>query len=209
MKLLVSGSTRLVARAATRYGYNLGILTTPSNRNSVKTIVQTGLPWAVDNGAFSGFDAERFRRLLRRVSGQPRLLWVACPDVVGDAKRTLELFGLWGPELVAAGVPVAFIGQDGQEDLSLPLWDEFCAFFVGGTTRWKLSQAAADLARECKSRGKLLHMGRVNSRRRIQAAFDLGCDSVDGSSASMFGDKYIWKHCRWIKQMQAQSGLFA
>lgn len=60
-------------------------------------------------------------------------------------------------------------------------WDEFDALFIGGTTRWKLSEAAHELAAEAKRRGKWLHMGRVNSWPRMQIASAMGCDSVDGT----------------------------
>lgn len=206
MILLVSGSTSTVSGLASRWPQRLGHLLTPSNRNSVSSLLATGLAWACDNGAFSGFDPARFRRLLQRASGQPRLLWIVCPDVVADARGTLVLFDQWANEVATAG-PVAFVGQDGAEGLELP-WDRFDCLFIGGSTEWKLSESAADVAAEAKTRGKWLHMGRVNSRRRMETAADLGCDSIDGSSASMFGDKYIHKYALWMEQIESQGGLF-
>lgn len=199
MMLLVSGSTRSVGRLAAQSVETLGHLVTPKNRNSIESILGTGLKWAVDNGAFSGFDPVAFRRLLRRVAGRPRLLWVVCPDRVGDAQETLRLFDQWQAEVARAG-PVAFVGQDGQEDLETP-WDRFDCLFIGGTTEWKLSKAAQDLAAEAKRRGKSIHLGRVNSRRRLRYAWSIRADSTDGSSASMFGDKYIHKYLRWQAEM--------
>lgn len=197
MRLMVSGSMASVARMTT-YREHLGVLLTPKNRNSVKAVLATGLPWAIDNGAYSGFNAHAFVRLCLKAEGRPRLLWVACPDVVGDAARTLVDFCRWQPALRLLNLPVALVGQDGLEDLHVP-WDLFTCLFLGGSTEWKLSHAAWDLAREAKRRGKLVHMGRVNSLRRMRIAQVFGCDSIDGSSASMFGDKYIHKYCRWIK----------
>lgn len=164
VRLLVSGTTRTLARLAGAHARHLGKLLTPQSRNSARWAGAGGLPWACDNGCFRRLDERAFRGMVRRVAGRPGLLWVVCPDVVADARSTLELFDAWEPELRAAGVPVAFVGQDGQEDLPLP-WDRFEALFVGGSTGWKLSEAAADLTGEAKARGKLVHMGRVNSRR--------------------------------------------
>jgi hypothetical protein len=203
VRLLVSGSTAIVRRLAPRWPGVLGHLLTPANRNSVASLLATGLPWGADNGAFGGFDPVRFRRFLRRIRGQPRCLWVVAPDAVGDARRTLALWREWRDEVRAAGQPVAFVGQDGAEDLDIP-WGEFDAWFVGGSTRWKLSQAAADLDGQAGRRGKWVHMGRCNSRRRLRAAYDRGCDSVDGSSISMFGDKYIHQFCLWARQLGEQ-----
>jgi hypothetical protein len=201
--ILVSGSTKTVQGLVRRREGNLGLLLTPANRNSVASVVATGLPWAMDNGAYSGFDAVAFRRKVARFVGQPRLLFVCCPDVVGKARETLESFEVWRGEIAARGLPVALVGQDGAEDLELP-WDCFDAWFVGGSTRWKLSAASADLIGEAKRRGKHCHMGRVNSRRRLRIAGGMGCDSVDGSSLSMYGDKYIHKFCRWAREVDGE-----
>ncbi len=207
MRLLVSGTTRTIARLASRWPGRLGHLLTPASGNSVVTAQQHGLPWAADNGAFSGFDPRRFRRFLRRLAGHPGCLFVVCPDVVLDARATLNLFGEWCLEVRASGQPVAFVGQDGAEDGDLP-WSDLDAWFVGGSTRWKLSQASADLCQEARARGKHIHMGRVNSRRRLRAAFDMGCHSVDGSGLSRFGDRYVHQFCAWTEHLCAQPTLW-
>lgn len=207
MLVLVSGTTKTVRRLADKWPDHLGILLTPRNRNSMASVTKLNLPWACDNGAFSGLDAESFRRMLRRVSeaNLDRLLWITCPDKIADATTTLQMFEEWHKEVRAAG-PIAFVGQDGQEDLVLP-WEKFDCLFIGGSTRWKLSEAAGSLIQEAKDRRKHVHMGRVNSRRRLVTAMDAGCDSVDGSSLSMFGDKYIHVFCRWCRELEAQGTL--
>jgi hypothetical protein len=208
MLLLVSGSTRTVRGLAATWPHRLGHLLTPSNRNGMAATLGTGLMWAADNGCFSGFDEKKFRRFLRKVTIMPRCLWVVCPDVVGDARGTLAAFAAWRDEVAATGQLVAFVGQDGIESLEVP-WESFDCWFVGGTDDWKLTTASRDMVLEAKRRGKLAHMGRVNSRKRMRQAFDWGCDSVDGSSASMFGDKYVHKYCSWIEAMHHQPTLFA
>jgi len=60
-------------------------------------------------------------------------------------------------------------------------WDDFDALFIGGTTAWKLSEAVYQLCQEAKRRGKWVHMGRVNSLRRMRLAESFGCDSADGT----------------------------
>lgn len=195
-------------RLAGRWPHLLGHLLTPANRNGMAALLATYLPWAADNGAFAGFDPAAFRRLLRKVAGRPRCLFVACPDVVGDHAGTLARFREWSGEVRGCGQPVAFVGQDGAEAGPVP-WDDFDAWFVGGGTAWKLSAASADLCREARRRGKWVHVGRVNSRRRMEVAHRFGAHSVDGSSASMYGDKYIHKYCAWLGHIEAQGRLFA
>lgn len=206
MKILVSGSTRTVRNLAAQYQQNLGVLLTPNNRNSVSSVLATGLVWAVDNGAFIGFNPVLFRRCLRRVAGQQRLLWVVCPDVVADARATLALFCEWHEEITQSG-PVAFVGQDGQEDFDLP-WQRFKCFFLGGSTGWKLSRAAADLVAEARRRHKWVHMGRVNTLRRLRTAYDLRCDSVDGSCFSRWADQYLQWALRWLVHLEQQPQLY-
>src|SRR5580692_289284 len=115
MRYLVSGSTRSVRALAERWPDSLGHLLTPANHNSPVASSATGLCWAADNGAYSGLDEARFRRMLARIVGLPRCLFVVCPDVVADARATLSSWYEWSDEVAAAGQPVAFVGQDGAE----------------------------------------------------------------------------------------------
>lgn len=206
MILLVSGSTKSVAKHAPSSRGRLGVLLTPANGNRIQNVVDSGLPWACDNSAYSNFDAGAFARMACRVAGLPRLLWVSCPDVVANAAATLARFEHWGPWLSGFGLPVAFVGQDGIESLTVP-WERFACFFIGGSTEWKLSQAAADLGLEAKRRGKWLHMGRVNSDRRIAAASLRQVDSIDGTACSMYGEAHIPKFLAAIDREHRQKKL--
>lgn len=194
MLLLVSGATKTVQRHAA--SLHLGQLLTPANGNSVASVLATGLPWACDNGCFLGLDRLAYIRLLREVAGQPRLLWVVAPDVVGDAEATRLRFGLWLPTLRHFGVPLAYVGQNGCTVKSVPWFDIACLFIGGGPCypggpEWKESEAARLLVVEAKRRELLVHMGRVNSDRRLDLAQRWGVDSVDGGQFSMFPDTHI------------------
>ncbi len=208
MRLLVSGSTRTVKRLAGQFPDLLGHLLVPRNGNRVASLLQTGLPWAADNGAYSGFEPDRFRVFLSRIKDQPRCLWVVCPDAIRDARATLALFAQWREETARAGQPLAFVGQDGAEALDLP-WDDFACYFIAGSDDWRFSRAGHDLAREARQRGKALHMGRVNSLVRLELAHDWGCGSADGSSASKWGDRYVHGYLRWLAHLRSQQTLFA
>ncbi len=137
--------------------------------------------------------------MLDKIEGQPGCLWVACPDVVADAAATFDLFQQWQPRLKGRDLPVALVAQDGLEKLRVP-WSKLEALFIGGSTAWKEGDAARKLALKAKSKGKLVHMGRVNSLRRIRLAAAFGCDSIDGSGFSMFPDARLSKGLRWIEQ---------
>ena len=144
-----------------------------------------GLPYAIDNGAFSGFPADRFRRLLERQEGRKaECLFVTCPDIVGAGQRSIELFkrrSKWIP----AGWRVALVAQDGMEDLEIP-WDEMDAIFIGGGDPWKDSKASQDIVKTAVTLGVWVHVGRVNTPRRFELFDELGADSCDGSGIAMY-----------------------
>jgi hypothetical protein len=131
-----------------------------------------GQPWAADNGRFSSPETYT----------DEACLFATAPDVVGNAGATLALSAPMYRRIRQLGYRPALVAQDGLEHLTefIP-WDDFDALFIGGTTRWKLSEAAASLAAEAKRRGKWVHMGRVNSLRRLRHAESIGCDSADGT----------------------------
>lgn len=193
-------------RLASQHAGHLGHLLTPTNGNRVASLLSTGLRWAADNSCYAGLDEVAFMRMLVAIQNAPRPpLWVACPDVVGDAKATLRRWAIWSGTIREYGLPVAYVLQDGQESLPLPRAD---AYFIGGTTEFKLSAVAADLAAEAKRCGAWLHMGRVNSRRRFEIAHAFACDSIDGTSASMFSETHIPRYLRWLHAIEAQPSLF-
>jgi hypothetical protein len=121
----------------------------------------------------------------------------------------IGLFDHWLPEFLDRELPVALVGQDGMEECDIDYWFGMCdAFFVGGSTAWKLSLAAADLIAEAKARGKWVHMGRVNSRKRAKVACDLGCDSIDGSKFSWFPRVMIGPVSAHIRHLRRSPTLF-
>lgn len=179
---------------------NLGRLITPRHYGGES---KWNGPWAADNDCFQGLDRKAYLKMLAHLTqvDTSHLLFVTAPDVVADAEATLRNFAAWEPMLHDCGFPVAFVGQDGLTNAATP-WADFEAFFVGGTTEWKLGLAAARLVHEAKARGKHVHMGRVNSIQRIRYAQAIGCDSIDGTRFSRFADTYIPDALAWIGNRQ-------
>lgn len=141
-----------------------------------------GQVWAADNGRFSSPQDYTDASYLAWLGTMPAssCLFATAPDVVGDAAATLHLSAPMFARIRAAGYPVALVAQDGLESLPVP-WSDFDCLFIGGTTEWKLGAHAARLVNEAKLRGKWVHMGRVNSLRRVIYADAIGCDSADGT----------------------------
>lgn len=160
-----------------------------------------GAHFSIDNGAFSRFDADGFLRILNKHKERRELCrFVALPDVVGAARRTLEAFEHW--EFVLNGWRKALVAQDGIESLPIP-WKRLDAIFIGGSTSWKLSKDAADVIRTAKICGKWVHAGRVNTPGRMEYFDELGVDSMDGTGLA----RYSWMREKIYRSIH-EPGLF-
>src|SRR4029077_7270972 len=168
-------------QCAAELGCNTGQLLTPLTRYNLR---DSGRPWAIDNGAFAGFNAAAFHALLDRESHHSsKCLFVTVPDVVGSARRTLEVFERWAPRLT--GWRLALACQDGQEHLPIP-WDVINAVFIGGKTNWKGPLDAVQIIQAAQLLDKHVHVGRVNDGVRWKHFETLGVDSIDGTGISRY-----------------------
>jgi len=161
--------------------------------------------FAADNGCFAQGGKYSDEKFLQWLDGLDRAscLFAAAPDVVGDAVGTRKRAYPMLPEIRKLGFKAAFVVQDGETSGKI-LWDELDAIFIGGSTEWKLSQAAADIVAEAKRKGKWVHMGRVNSFKRMRLAAAIGCDSVDGTYLAFEPDNRKGKIREWINQLNEQ-----
>ena len=178
------------------YTPGLGRLLGPRLRGHPHLTVKAGWPWAADNDAYSAWNEDRYLRMLGAIAGLPGCLFVTAPDVVGDHHATLERFHRWQPIIRAHNLPVAFVAQDGVTPDTVP-WADLDAVFIGGTTEFKLGPDAAQVARETKRRGVWLHVGRVNSLRRMRYCHQLGVDSIDGTNFARWNDSKLDMGKRW------------
>lgn len=164
-----------------------------------------GTQWAADTGCYA--QAERFNldvyfdwlAARRQFSGD--CIFATAPDKVGDAHTTWELSKDVLPRIRDVGFNPSFIAQDGFNTTAID-WDSFDCLFVGGSTSWKLSLHAVRVCAEAKARGKWLHIGRVNTwRRLIHYAAKVDADSVDGTLVRFGRDIYTPKILRWFGEV--------
>lgn len=182
MVALLDTSTPLDV-AETEIGCSVGQLLTPLTRFHLQDETR---PFAIDNGAFAGLDVDAFLSLLdREFHRRKECKFVAVPDVVGSAIRTLEVFEHWRYKL--SGWKLALVCQDGQESHPIP-WKGIDAIFIGGSTDWKLGEFAKHCIKAAKAMGKWVHIGRVNTPARFEYFEELGADSIDGTGLS----RYSW-----------------
>lgn len=164
--------------------------------------------WAADNGCFNQPDKytnEGYLTWLAKLDPE-NCLFATAPDVVGDAAATRARAYPMLSKIRELGFKAAYVVQDGETPDQVD-WDQLDAIFIGGSTEWKLSDAAADLAREAKKRGKWVHMGRVNSLKRIRFAQSIGCDSVDGTYLAFAPEKNEARLKFWMKSIKQQPGF--
>jgi hypothetical protein len=185
-----------------RFGYMLNV-----NRAIGKERAAVRYPWMLDNGAFSEtWNEEVWRRRLEQLSEyNATCIAAVVPDVLADAKATLDRWYQYAPIVFATGYNAAFVAQDGATIDTIP-WHQINVLFIGGTTDYKLHHAWPVIT-EAKRRGLWLHVGRVNSIRRIRT-FCIA-DSVDGTTLSIEPstrkqENLIWEveNCNSTKKLQ-------
>ncbi|MHB1773396.1 MAG: hypothetical protein ACYCST_16980 [Acidimicrobiales bacterium] len=136
-------------------------------------------------------------------------LFVVAPDVLGDAEATWRRSEPWFDLVRSLGFPVALVAQDGAESHAA-MWDEserWDCLFLGGSTKWKLSEDARSCVHEAQVSAKWTHMGRVNSLRRLRTAAAWDLDSVDGTYLR-FGPSANGRKLRgWLEHIDIEAGL--
>jgi hypothetical protein len=92
----------------------------------------------------------------------------------------------WLPEVLDACPRVLIAVQDGMapDDL-VPHIGVRVGLFVGGSTGWKLA-TLRQWGRLATDHGVWLHVGRVNTVRRVRRCLQAGATSFDGSSVSRY-----------------------
>ena len=149
--------------------------------------------FAIDNGAYSGLNRNAFFRLLDRNKDKvDNCLFVAVPDIVGNARRTHELFGMITQEksMLPWCEKWAYVIQDGVEDIHLH-WYEMKHVFIGGTDNFKDSSSAYDVVKTAKALDIHVHVGRVNTIKRYRKYASLGADTCDGSGVCRYDHMLI------------------
>ena len=170
------------------------------------TILKT-LPrkYAIDNGAYhfhlknKPYDDKAFFKTLQYFGKKAD--FVVVPDKVGDAKKTFEMFFFYHTKLNQ--YKKYFVLQDGMTPADLLLITPYVeGFFVGGTTEWKLKniRTFSDYA---KSTNKKIHIGRVNSIKRIKLCREAGVDSIDGSGFARFRKELV-RTSSWYEEEMKQ-----
>lgn len=149
-----------------------------------------GFRYGLDNGAWTAFqqgtpfDEVAFLRAIDKLGEHAD--WIVLPDIVQGGAKSLDLSLTWLDRLRGLPTPLLIAVQNGMEVEDVrTILSPSVGIFIGGDTEWKERTAIAwgSIARR---RNCYLHVGRVNSARRISICAAAGANSYDGSSASRF-----------------------
>jgi hypothetical protein len=167
-----------------------------------------GMRYAIDNGAWTAyqqnlpFDEAAFVLAVDRLGEKAD--WIVLPDIVEGGLVSLDYSLRWMERLRGMPTKLLIAVQDGMqiEDV-VGFLSPVVGIFIGGSTQWKeeTAQAWGSVARR---RHCHLHVGRVNSARRIRICAAAGADSFDGTSASRFA-----KTLPRLDQATRQPDMFA
>jgi hypothetical protein len=162
------------------HAHRIGFMANPGSYYTPDTIRSMGV-WAADNGCFNEqWDPDHWLDWLHKMRDVPGCLFAVVPDKVADAEVTRQMFSDWAALVTDLGYRPAYVAQNGATCASIP-WDDIACVFIGGDTDWKLGHQAEAITRHAKQLGKWVHMGRVNSLRRMRIAESWGVDSCDGT----------------------------
>jgi hypothetical protein len=189
---------------ATAYPDRLGHLYSPGGQRGP----WRWLPFALDSGAWSAhlngtpFDGDAYRALLEwgagAQSGLPPKrqapLFAVVPDVVSDREGTLESWNRWAGEVAAYNFRPAMAVQDGMTPDDVPAEAE--VIFVGGSTAFKWST----METWCNAFPGRVHVGRVNTYKRLRQCQDAGAVSCDGTGWFRGDKEQLGGLYRWLRE---------
>lgn len=203
-----------------QYNGTMGIIQNSSNlvKGFYRSRFDSGVPFCIDNEVFSGkFQVDTWLKAIELANQyKSTCLFVVIPDVlhrlsddsvIGDCVATLEQFHRYR-EMVK-DLPVALVSQDGiyKHADKIP-WNDFDCLFVGGSDTHKLGMEGGWIIQEAKARGKWVHVGRVNSVKRIKDFWQ--ADSWDGTHLGFYPSdvKRFHNAVLEVREKKQKEGVF-
>ncbi len=189
---------------------DLGVMLNPGGNRGAAAAALRFLPWAADNGCFAlgdRFDSGEWLEWLASLRPwRASCLFAVAPDVLCDWSATWERSEPFLPTIRQLGFKAALVAQNGMPLRMLDLAG-FDALFIGGDDAFKLSEHAYALAAKAKRQGRWVHMGRVNSLRRLRAARVSAFDSADGTFVRYAPDRHLPTVYDWLDIINGQEVL--
>ena len=150
------------------------------------------MPVALDNGAYGAWekqipwDENAWWKLLEEAMRCCLPIWAVVPDVVTDREATIASWHKWEPILrdEFPGLPLAMAVQDGMTPEDVPAGVH--TVFVGGSPQWKMRS----LPMWTKTFPRV-HVGKVNSKKKLWQCTEHGAVSCDGTGWTQGGEQRL------------------
>jgi len=182
---------------------DIGVMKGP--RQTGDRALREGRVFAIDNDCFNDrYGDDAFEKHLERLREHSRTcLFVAVPDVVDDPDATSTYFWSCARELGEWPFRLAYVAQTGCTSDHVP-WGCISTLFLAGNDKWREGPDGTALIKEAKEEGLWVHVGRVNSKKRLLHYERLGVDSVDGTHLSYAGrEQGLQNVTRWLQEAMA------
>lgn len=181
---------------AGRFPGSIGHLYSPGGQRGPYPFI----PYALDNGAYGvhlnggEWEPTAWEALLDWAHVQSYApQWVLVPDVVGSRCGTLKAWVNFYPTAKRYGWPIAFAVQDGMSKSDAPKQADI--IFVGGSTQWKWATLPVWCAHFPR-----VHVGRVNTFRRLVQCERAGAESADGTGFTRGGPERLDDLVRFMEE---------
>ena len=180
---------------------------------SAKGVLRTeGMQYAIDNGAWTAFqrgerfDEAAFGRVVEKLGEGAD--WIVVPDIVCGGMESLEYSLRWLERLKGIPTRLLIAVQNGMvPDDVRELLSPSTGLFIGGDTVFKLSSLDA-WSKLARRRNCYLHVGRVNSAKRIAICAAAGVNSFDGTSVTRFAKTIDRLDAALVHHSRTQHDLF-
>jgi len=150
---------------------------------------------------------ERWLSWLSSNHPRPGCLFATVPDALGDHEGTLIRWRKYRQTVADLRYPVAFVAQNGAMPNNVP-WDEVDCLSIARDDWFQPAGSTFALARHARSLGKWVHVGRVNSLKRMRLWRD-DADSSDGTFLIYGPERNAPRVKHWVDSLRSQPTLRA
>jgi hypothetical protein len=174
--------TRTTLAGLAAAGWHLLVSATGAHRTE-------GFPYALDNGAWTAhqqgtpWDENAFLELVHGLGRGAE--FIVAPDIVAGGMRSFVTSLEWVRALSCLGLVLVPVQNGMSPAVIAPYLNEWVGVFVGGTVEWKL-ETMETWGRVARERDAYLHVGCVNTRRRVSRCAVAGAHSFDGTGPVRF-----------------------
>ena len=184
---------------------NMGLIIQPFTKHYLASNVLNNFDgFGIDNGMFTqagqkAFNGDTYEKMVKLALAQEKrelghFHFFTVPDEPFNWGETLNKFNAYRErvqKLRDRGAPVAIVLQNGAKPGNVP-WHDIDTLFIGGDDAYKTGPDAKACTQHAQKLGMNIHMGRVNTGKRMDVASEWGVNSADGTYLMHEMAKTLW-----------------